>query len=231
MSTKPTNDVASIALDARRVLEAAREDAHDAEFRKRIGRHELDAFAQDLDALEAGDGARTTRLHAKVAAGAHVAEARASILHVASDVRDDVKLSFPEDAALQHAFGVGLSASASSTAEMRHLGHTLLDAASAHPEAAAKVGLDAHGVRDLEQLLEALDGADHAHVLATTARHDNSTATDSLAHKVAHEAAHLRLVARRVFKRDPSKLDRYKCTLPRRAVVHRAPKGAAAPGG
>lgn len=229
MSTRPKNDPANIAKDARQVLHAAQEDAHHKEFSARVSKHELNAFAHDIEALESGNAARTTRLHAKVAAGVHVAEVRANILHVASDVRDDVKIHFPGEDALAHQFGVGFQESGGSTTEVRELAHTLIDAAHARPDVAKKVGLDAHGIHDLEHMIAAIDAAEHAHVLATTRRHDASTATDSLAHKVQHEAAHLRLIARRVFKTDASKLDRYKSTLPRHEVTPRKKPEASAP--
>lgn len=225
MSTSRHHDTASIALDARRVYEAAKEDARDKEFQKRLAPHELEQFAKDIDALEAGDAARTSKLTAKVAAGVHVAEARAAIMHVASDVRDDVKIAFPSDAALQHAFGVGMHASPGSTTEVKALALALLEAAHDHPADAKKVGLDSHGVHDLEHLVHALEGADHAHVQAATNRHATTTATDSVAQAVIREAAHLRLIARRVYKHDDAKLARYKSTLPRHEVKHRA-KGA-----
>lgn len=94
MTTQAKHDTASLALDARRVLEAVRQDAHHKEFSTRLTKHEADAFERDIDALEAGDASRTTRHHAQVAAAVHVAEARASILHLASDIRDDIKIHF-----------------------------------------------------------------------------------------------------------------------------------------
>lgn len=223
MTTRPKNDPASIALDARRVLDAAREDEADASFRKRVSKHELDGFAANIAALEAADGARTTTLHAQVAAGAHAAKARASLLGFLHDVRDDAKLSFPSDAALLHAFGVGASVAASSSMEVRHLAEEVLATAAAHPKEAAAIGLDTKGVHHLEDLVHALDGADLAHVHTATGRHVSTTTSDSLAHVVSAEAAHVRLAARRVFRADEARLARYARTLPRHAIVARKP--------
>src|SRR5690349_4130270 len=104
MPTEPRNDARSIAADARRVLDLAREDLANADFKARISKHELDAFEVMIAQLEAGDGARSSTLHSKVAAGVHVAEARAALFSFLADVRDDAKLHFA-DKNLQRAFG------------------------------------------------------------------------------------------------------------------------------
>jgi hypothetical protein len=228
MSTRPKHDAASIATDAKRIAAVAREDLADKNFAKRVSKGELDGFDANIGSLESGEAARTTTLHAKVAAGTHVATARSALFHVIENVRDDVKLEFPTDTAMQHTFGVGAIVHAGTTSSVLHVAHELLAAAAAHAKEAAKVGLDAKGVHHLEDLVHAIEGTELAHVHAATARHDNAMATDSLAHLVAAEAAHLRLVARRVFRGDEAKLHRYATTLPRHEVVPRK-KAAAAP--
>jgi hypothetical protein len=236
MTTAPHHDVASICLDARRVLDAGRTALHDADFKKRVSKHELDVFQANIEKLEAGSGARSTSLHSQVAAGVHAATARAALIAFFADVRDDAKLAFPSDKAMQHAFGVGVSPSPGSTSEVRHEADVLLASAAAHKAEAKEVGLDTSGVHHLEDLVHALDGADLAHVHATTSRHSNTTATDSQAHLVSAEAAHLRLVARRVYRGQDGKLTPFARTLPRRAITPRqgdtpppAPPGGGAP--
>jgi hypothetical protein len=224
MSTRPKNDPASIALDARRVLELAREDSKNKQFAARVSKHELDALDAKIEALESGSGARTARLHAQVAAGVQAAEARAAIVDVLQDVRDDAKISFPSDHALQHAFGVGAHPASGSTSSVLHAAHQILAAVEAHPKEAARIGLDGKGVHHLEELVHALEGSDFAHAKAQNARHDNATSTDALAHYVAAAVAHVRLIARRVFRDDQAHLDRYASALPRHAVVPRAEK-------
>lgn len=221
MTARPHHDAASILTDGRRLLALAREDVAQADFAARLGAHELDDFASALDALERGDGARSATLHAKVAAGVQAAHARAALLAVLLDVRDDAKIRFGSDAQLQHAFGVGATPNAASTSQVRRLADEVLAAAAAHPSEASQLGLDEHGLHALEDLVHALDGADVAHQAAASNRHTNATALDSLAHRVAAEAAHLRLVARRVFRSDKPRRDRYAPTLPRHEVVHR----------
>ncbi|HEY1955997.1 MAG TPA: hypothetical protein VGH28_10290 [Polyangiaceae bacterium] len=222
MSTKPTHSTLAIAEDARHVLAAAKEDAHDAQFKKRVGSHELSQFEADIAALEAGETARTTRLHAKVAAGAHVADARAQAHDVIEGVREDARIAFDGKGEIQKAFGVGMRVSYDSTPQVKEALRVLIDGAHEHAAEAKAVGLDTHGLHDVEHMIHALEGLDAAHVLTATARHANSTATDSLAHKVEHEAAHLRLIARRAFKKDEAKLARYRSTLPRHEVKPRA---------
>lgn len=228
MSTRPKHDAAAIATDAKRVLAAAREDVADKDFAKRITKSELDGFEANIVKLESGEGARSTTLHAQVSAGAHVAAARGALFHKIEDVRDDVKIDFPSDKALQHAFGVGAIVHPGTTSSVLHAAHDILAAVEAHPKEAAKIGLDGKGLHHFEDLVHAVDGSELAHVKAATARHDNTTATDSLAHAVAAEAAHVRLVARRVFRTDDKRLHRYDSTLPRHVITPRA-KAAAAP--
>jgi hypothetical protein len=227
MTTKPNHDAGAVAEDARNVLSAIRGDLHEKEIAKRLTKHELDGFEQDIAALEAGLGARSTRLHAQVEAGVHVAEARAGILHLGKAIREDIAIAFPTNPALQHAFGVGAHVSPDSTASVKTFALSLLSSAHAHHAEAAKVGLDTHAVHDLEHMIHALDGVHDAHVAAAMNRHDDATATDSLLHKVMHEAAHLRLVARRAFIDDETKRSHYASKLPRHAVEHR-PKPPAA---
>lgn len=221
MPTRPKNDPRSIAIDARRVLGAARTDLSNAKFVARITRHELDGFEVNIVALEHGEGARSETLHSKVSAGSHVATARGALLTFLHDVRDDAKLSFPADTALLHAFGVGAQPSPGSTAQVRSLADDVHEAAVKHPAEAAAVGLGDEGLHHLEDLIHAVDGTDLAHVQAATGRHTNSTHTDSLAHLVAAEAAHIRLAARRVFRDDEARRAPYARTLPRHEVVSR----------
>ena len=222
MSTKPVHSVADIAADARHVIAMAKEDVSDKEFGKRVAKGELAAFEHQIEQLETNAGARSPRLHAKVAAGAHVAVARAQAHEVVENVREDAKVFFGKNDDVLGAFAVGMNVSWDSTAQVKEILHVLLEGARDYPTEAKKLGLDTHGVHDVEHMLTALDGLDLAQLAATTARHTNSTATDSLAHAVAHESAHLRLIARRVFKHDDAKLARYKSTLPRHEVKPRA---------
>jgi hypothetical protein len=231
MRTLQAHDAASIALDARRVLDASRAALHDPPFKARVTKHELDVFQANIEKVDAGDGARGTTLHAQVAAGAHTAVARAALITVFGDVRDDAKLAFPKDKPMQHAFGVGAHYSAASTSEVRHVAESLVAAAGQHKAEAKEIGLDTAAVHHLEDLMDALDGADIAHVHTVTNRHTNSTATDSQVHVVSAETAHLRLVAHRVYRNDEAKLAPFASTLPRRAVTPRTPTAPTPPAG
>ena len=222
MTTKPTHNAQSIATDARRVLAVAQDDASDKAFAKYLTKHELDGFASNIAALEAGTGARSVALHTQVEAGVHAAKARAPLVQRLFDAREDAKLRFPGNVPLQHAFGVGAKIHAISTPSVSLGAHQLLAAIEAHPKEAATIGLDAKAVHVLEDMLHALEGADEAHVQATNDRHDSTTSTESLMHLVASETAHLRSIAHRVFHDDPAKLARYDRTLPRHAVTPRA---------
>ncbi|MFI5301226.1 MAG: hypothetical protein ACHREM_24340 [Polyangiales bacterium] len=226
MTTKPHSDIRSIAVDARRILDAARADLANASFKKYVSKSELDGFEANIVGLESGDGARTARLHSQVEAGVHAAQARAAVITLLSNIRDDVKIHFPDDHVLHRAFGVGARCSGASTAEVRHLADVIVESVHEHPKAAGAVGLDIKGLHKFEDLIHALDGADLAHVHAVTSRHQATTGTDSLAHLVSAEVAHLRLVARRVFRADEEKLARYDRTLPRHAVVPRSKAAA-----
>jgi hypothetical protein len=232
MTTQPHHDAASIITDAQHVLAQARQDKNDAEFKKRLSARELERFAQQIEKLAAGEGARTAALQAQVSAGVHAAEARAAIVDMASTVREDAEIQFPGDAPLLHAFGVGLRVSPSSTSQVEELAETLLAAASQHAKEATKVGLDKHGVTLLEHLRDALSAAESAHAQAAIGRHRDSAATRSLLHSVMAEASHVRLIGRRAFRSDPAHADAYASTLPRHTVQHRehdAPAPAAPP--
>jgi hypothetical protein len=216
-------DVAAIARDARRVHTVAQQDAHDHKlFGSYLSRHELDVFDRDIAALEAGDEALTTRLQAKIAAGVHVAEIRASVLHISQLISEDARIRFAKDEALSRAFGVGRKVTAASTPQVDEFARAMLDASLQYPAEAKQVGLEDASVQDMERMIVALEGADAAH--NDMARDPTTaTATESLACKVSHEAAHLRLVARRVFRDDDeAKLSRYETSLPRQELTTRA---------
>jgi hypothetical protein len=216
-------DVVAIARDARRVHTVAQQDAHDHKlFGSYLSRHELDVFDRDIAALEAGDEALTTRLQAKIAAGVHVAEIRASVLHIAQLICEDARIRFATNEALERAFGVGRKVVAASTPQVDEFARAMLDTAREHPAEAKEVGLDEASAQDMERMICALEGADAAHN-DMAKDPTTSTATESLACKVSHEAAHLRLVARRVFRDDDAaKLSRYETSLPRQEPSSRA---------
>jgi hypothetical protein len=222
MTTKPHHDIRSLATDARRVLDAAQADVGDKSFAKYVDKPSLAALLHDVEALEAGVGGRAARHHGQVAAGAHTAQIRANIAGVVEHAREQAHLAFPSDTAMQHAFGVGARLVLSSTNAMADVADGLLASAAAHASEAKKVGLDAHGVHDLEAMLHALHGADLAHVHAETARHTTATTLDSLAHKVSAEVAWIRRAAHFAFAADQTRLDRYAHTLPRHAITPRA---------
>jgi hypothetical protein len=225
MTTRPKHDVASIATDASRVHDVALDDLDQKAFAARIDKHELAVLAANIAKLKLGAAAQTTKLTAQVAAGAHTAQIRAALAEVCRDVRDTAQLDLAaeDDAArsLQHAFGLGVTLNETSTSSVEHFGHLLLAAAQQHPTAAHRVHLDKQGMHHLSDLLHALEGADTAHVKTQAQRHTATTALDSLAHLVSAEAAHIRFVAKRVFRTDPDRLTRYASTLPRHQVQHR----------
>jgi len=216
---RPHFTTATIVLEGNRIALAVEKDLPD--FKTRLASHELEAFKANVGLLAAGEGARTELLAFKVESGVHVAEARARIMHFATNVALDAHIVYKDEPAKQKEFGVGVHTSGGSTTEVRARAELLLAAAAKHPKDAAKVGLDHHGVHSLEELVHALDGADAAHVAATSQRHTETTHTDSLLHAVLAEIAHLRLIARRVFRDDPAKLEAYHSKLPRHEVIHR----------
>jgi hypothetical protein len=221
-TTKPHHDIQSIATDAEHLVEQARRDVTDKSFAKIIAKHELDVFRANIEALKSGAGARTEKLASQVAAGLHSASARAVVSEMCHAVHDAADLAFEKDEAMRRRFGYGMKLDESSTSSVEHYAHTLLASAAADPTAAAKVHLDKHGLHALEDALHALEGAEDAHVVAKSNRHDSSTHTDSLAHVVSAEAAHIRFVAKRVFRNDPAHFEKYRSTLPRHSAGHRS---------
>jgi hypothetical protein len=229
----------AIARDADMVLAQARADVHDKSFGAHVDAHELASFGANVEKLKAGAASRTNKLHEQVGAGVHVAETCAALAEVCRAVRDEGELHWLADAksrdeSLARAFGWGRVLDASSVSSVEGFAHALLEAAKAHPKEAAKVHLDHHGVRHLEELVTSLEGADVAHVQTKANRHDATTALDSLAHLVVAETAHVRFVAKRVFRGDATKLARYASALPRHTPKHRtrhAPDPATPPAG
>jgi hypothetical protein len=226
MSTKPHHTYEAIARDAVRVHAVAVEDLHEREFARHCDRHELEAYRANIAKLETGSAARTHYLDAQLAAGVHVAQSCAALAELCRAVRDAAELEFFADAKhrdepLARAFGMGHPLDATSLTSVEVFAHALLAAAAAHPRDAAKAHLDRDGLHHLHDLLAAVEGTDIAHGRARAARHDASTALDSLAHLVAAETAHIRFVAKRVFRGNEAKLARYASTLPRHTVAHR----------
>ncbi len=222
MTTKPTHDTTSIAQDAIRLVETAREDLTNKAFAKFVSKRELDVLLANAEALARGVGGRTDVLAAQIGAGSHAADVRASLAEACRAIHAEADLVFEKSEPLRRAFGYGIALDESSTASVEHFAHALLASADAHHKEAAEVHLDKHGVHHLEDLLHALVGADVAHVKAKSKRHDHATELDSLAHLVTAGASHVRYVARRVLRHDEKALARYASTLPRHAIKPRS---------
>ncbi|HEY1954708.1 MAG TPA: hypothetical protein VGH28_03835 [Polyangiaceae bacterium] len=221
MTTKPHHDALSIAQDATRVHDAAVKDLHDKTFGEHVSKSELQTFAANIALLQGGVGERVGHLSGQVAAGVHTAQARAAIGQLCRLVHAAAELAFENDHDKRKEFGLGLTLDESSTASMELYAHTLLAGAKKYPKDAAKAHLDAKGVRHLEDMLHALEGADIAHTNLKTGRHDASVALDSLAHVVSAEAARIRFVAKHAFVGDEKRLEPYANTLPRHEIAHR----------
>lgn len=221
MTTKPHHDALSIAQDATRVHDAAAADENDKVFGEHVSKAELATLATNIALLQKGVGERLGHLHSQVGAGVHVAQVRAAIGQVCRTVHAAAELAFEHDHDKRKEFGLGLVIDESSTSSIELYAHTLLAGAKKYPKDAPKVHLDAKGVRHLEEMLHALEGADVAHTHFKTGRHDASVALDALAHVVAAEAARIRFVAKHAFLGDDKRLEPYANTLPRHEIAHR----------
>lgn len=227
MTTKPHHTYEAIATDAERLAAAAEADLGDKTFAKHVDAHELAHLRADAGRLKGGAASSTTKLHEQVGAGVHVAKACAALAETCRSIRDAAELEWLADAKTQdetkaRKFGYGRVLDASSVASVEGFAHALLASAAEDPKDAAKVHLDGKGVHHVEDMLHALVGADVTHAATKANRHDASTALDSLAHAVLAESAHVRFVARRVFRGDETKLSHYASTLPRHAVKPRS---------
>lgn len=227
MTTRPHHTYEAIATDAERLAAAAEADLGDKQFAKHVDAHELAQLRADANKLKAGAASSTTKLQEQVGAGAHVAKACAALAETCRSIRDAAALEWlaepkSKDESKARKFGYGQVLDASSLASVEGFAHALLASAEADPKDGAKVHLDAKGIHHVEDMLHALVGADVMHAKAKANRHDASTALDSLAHAVLAETAHVRFVARRVFRGDETKLAHYASTLPRHTVKPRS---------
>ena len=234
MSSRTSHETVSIARDAIQLIAEARKDLDDPRFSEHIDRHELDVQSANAEKLKSGSAARTVHLDNQVAAGVHLLQVCAKLGSVCQHVRDEAELKFYADAKtrdedMAHAFGRGWVLDLTSVSSVEAFAHGLLEAAKNNPKQATKVHLDARGIHHVHDLLTALEGADIAHVQRRAQRHDATTALNSLAHLVSAESAHIRFVAKRVFRDDETRLAHYDSTLPRHPVKHRSRHAPADP--
>jgi hypothetical protein len=212
---------AAIIADARWEYERAVEFKRELLASKRIDERYLQTLAGELataDELLAGVTAIGHERARAASRQAEVAEHLALVLH---DIREDFKIAFPDDPLKQKAAGMGLRFDARRPQELLDEAAAVAQMLAAHADDARAAHIDAQHLHDLADFPQALRSAMAEHGTVGADRHDVSAQLAGLVHLLSAQAAHIRLVARRVFKHDPAKLARFASRIPHHAVQHR----------
>jgi hypothetical protein len=233
MKTRPMDSVADIAADARQMLARAR--AHAKAFAKAdAGRKKklLDAawmrgFEDAIRGLEKAVAAQTTGKGVVVVATSAEVKLRAQLFDALATIRDDIKLSYPDDRALGRAFGVGQRVTAKLTGPLLTAAAAIEDAyAGPHKRTAADAGITPARVAMVAKLRIALAKADTDQNERLSARKGATVAKNEVLDRVRKGAAHVRTVAKHVFRGDKKALAEFTSTLPRRNAKKRTMSAA-----
>jgi hypothetical protein len=212
---------AAIIEDARWEHDRAEELKRELFASKRIDQDYLTTLAGEIKAAEQLLGRVAAAQHDQTRAGARQLEVAGHLASVLRDIRDDFKIAFPHDPDQQKAAGLGLRFDAKNPRELLQDAAAVREMLAAHAGDARVAHVDAAHLHDLGTLAGALRDAMAAHGSLRADRHDASAELAGLVHLLAAQAAHIRLVAKRVFKDDPVKRDRFASRLPHHQVKHR----------
>lgn len=236
MPTKPKSTEQDILADARHVV--AKVQAHraafaDADKKKKVKLLEpslVSRLKKNIARAAAAVGARSSANVAVRRATSSELDARAALFDEVATIRDDIKLTYPGDAALARAFGVCRAIPKDSTPKLLAAADAIASAYDdpAHRAAAKDAGVTPARIRKVAKLAAALADADTAQNVGMASGKRVTANKASLLRAVRADVAHIRKVAQRVFRNEKDVLAEFKSTIARRAVKKRAAKPATA---
>lgn len=229
MATKPKQTAIDILADARQV--AARARTHTKTFaradagrrRKLLTPAALRELERAIRECEKAIGQQAVGQRAVAAATRLEVMLRRRLFHALVTIRDDVRLGYPDDRSLARAFGAGASPSPTSTPELLAAASAVTEAYGivANRRAALETGVTPARITRVATLRAALAAADTSQNTRISVRKGATVAKDAALRDVRRRTAHVRQVARHVFRGNRAVLAQFAPTLARHTPKQR----------
>jgi len=240
MATRPKATETDNVQDAEHVFKQATSKAMQKEFasadkgrkKKLFPTGFFVEFGATLKAARGAKGAQSTRKSSVKTATQSEIDARAALFDTLTDVRDTIKNAYEDKASapLRQAFGVGFTLNKKSTPNLLDGAGRVLDALQDddHAAKAKAAGVQPKMIRVITRQRDDLASADSSQSEKLAARSVGTGAKNNLLKKLTKSKAHVRSVAKLIFKKRPELLMVFAPTIVRRTPKKRAPKSAVA---
>lgn len=229
--TKPGNTEADLIKDARGVHGAAvkhlaafqKKDKEDERAEPTVTKTMLDDYLRDIDDGEkAMNGQIVQRAIVAQAAGAEES-LRAELHPLLIEARDDIKLTYPEDKAIQRAFGVGRAIKADSTTSLLAIAGAITEYVddADHKVLARKAGVGDKKLKAIAAKATALRNADLHQSKTTDAGKLKTMTKKELFASVTARTSYLRKAAKTRLRNNKEAQVDFASKLPKRAAKPR----------
>lgn len=236
MATRPSSKATDIVQDAQQLIPIARKRLPaivkaDKEAGKKKGTN-MSTLQELIDSLAAYKSAKASQ-GAKTSSARSATQkeeiARANLAAALVEIRDDVADAYPEDEALQRAFGRGAALSARMTNPLLDASDDFISAFDTHAGDVAGAGVSKARIAKVAKLRDTLAAADTAQRSDLGERSDATLTKDQVLANIKKLAARIRdRIARadRAAKAATKRKGTLKSSSPRKTVKKRAPKVA-----
>jgi hypothetical protein len=232
MATRPRQTEYDAIADAKHVVAMTRSHfaaiaAADAQRKgKLLPESRLAAFEASIAAFEQAVATRGATFTAQVGIGFAKGRQRAELLTTLVEIRDEVKLGRPDDAAMGRAFGVGMRLDRRSTIRLLVVGQLVLSSWGnpAFAQAAVDLGITAERIARLRALVDGLIDAQVEHSSMRGVGRGQTLDKKQELRKMRRETTYLRSVARLVFRQQPEVLVEFSSPVRRGTVRPRGPR-------
>jgi hypothetical protein len=239
MPTAPRKTTEAILADTRRVLLAAKKHAAKLKAAEKGRKAKLfpggvEAYLTQLasaaKAAEKAVGGQSVKAKGLEAATLTEEQARAALFTSLVAIRDDVALTPRVASPVAAAFGKGSRIKSDSTPSLLGVANAMLEAYAdpMHRKVAAAAGVTPARIKTCTQARDALAAADATQGATLTSRKGATSSMHAAFASLEKDVAHVRGVAKHVFRGDAISLADFASTTPKHAVKKRAPKAAAA---
>ncbi len=231
MATKPMQKEQDIIADGRHVL--ARTKEHLAALKKADAERKakllsdsfLKTYESNLSSAEKAIGGLAVRKESVKSATRTEEQLRAELFDALTEIRDEVKLAHTEDQAIGRSFGVGTKLKQGSTPDLLAAAGAVIVAYddAALRRAASEAGVTPARIKALASLRDALAGADTVQNTRLSARKGTRIDKEKLLRELKNGTAHIRKVAKLVFRKQPEIVAQFATTITRRTPKKRKP--------
>jgi hypothetical protein len=236
MPTRPVQTSQATLADARKVLGAAKKAfskfaaADKNKQAKSLPASVLTRLAANIDLLDTARGAAAAGKASVASATSAEDAAREKVYDLIIDIRNDVKLGYPDDKKIARAFGSGTKLGKTVTDPLLAAATAVIgayeSAADDFGKRAKAAGVTAARITQLKKAREALSAADATQGARIGERRSTNVDKKALLVAVKKDVAHIRQAAAALFRKDPKSLAAFASVVARRARKTRPTKPA-----